>query len=407
MNDELAEVFRIEGARARALLIRITGNIDLSQDAVQDALLVATEQWHGADGPDDPGAWLRVTARHKAIDRLRRETSRAEREGHAIRLLLASRLEAAEEDNTLALLFTCCHPALSADARVSLCLRTVCGLTTREIARSFLTAESTIGQRIHRAKRKIERAHIPYHVPAPNERPERLEAVLSVLYLVFSTGNDSLIGAPESRVYLAKDAIRLARELAVLMPEESEVLGLLALMLATHARHGARAGPDGIAVSLMEQDRSTWNATAIDEANGLVHRALALGQPVGAYTLEAAIACVHGQAPSYPKTDWVQIAGLYRLLEKARPTPVVRVNRAVAEAECRGPWAGLELIEGLEELEGWAIYWAAHAHFLSQLERKAEAVVAYRKAIGCNPGEADRRFFQARMAELDPSTESL
>ncbi len=328
MTEELAEALRIEAGRATALLVRLTGDFELAEDAVQDALVVATERWQGLERPDDPGAWLRVTARHKAIDRLRREKGRAEKEGHAMQLLLDEASEQAEPDDTLRLLFTCCHPALTAEARVALSLRTISGLSTREIARAFLVSETTISQRIHRAKKKIARAHIPYRVPSTRDLPDRLGAVLSVLYLVFTTGHNAEFGAVDSRTDLARDAIRLARDLIAQMPEEPEVVGLLALMLAAHARSAARTGSDREALTLAEQDRTRWDLAAIEEASRLVDHAFDLG-PANAYTLEAAIACLHGRAPTYEATDWRQIVGLYRLLERARPTPVETLTCAL------------------------------------------------------------------------------
>jgi RNA polymerase sigma-70 factor (ECF subfamily) len=348
-------------------------------------------------------AGLRVTARHKAIDRLRRERGRAGREAEGMQLLSGADDPIAAHDDMLRLLFTCCHPALSPEARIALCLRTVCGLSTHEIATACLVPDATAGQRIHRAKRKIARARIPYRVPEAADLPERLSTVLSVLYLVFTAGHDPATGPVDARLDLAVEAIRVTLDLAALMPGEPDVLGLLALLLATHARSGARKGTDGDAQSLAEQDRGRWDHDAIAEAARLVHEALRLG-PAGPHTLEAAIACLHGQAASYAETDWSQIVALYRLLEQAHPTAVVRVNRAVAEAERGDPAAGLALLDDVDSLGHWPYYWAARGHCLRGLRRIDEARRAYARALACDPGESDRRFFAARLEELPPRT---
>jgi RNA polymerase sigma-70 factor (ECF subfamily) len=304
-----------------------------------------------------------------------------------------------EPTDLLRLLFTCCHPALSQEAQIALALRTLCGMTTTEIAAAFLVQDPTMGQRISRAKKKIATAQIPYRVPEDHELPDRLSAVLEVLYLVFTTGHHATEGSLDSRVDLAAEAIRLCRMLADLMPDEPEVRGLLALTLATEARRAARLSDDGSLVLLADQDRSAWNREMIEEASALVEGSLR-HPPVGEYRLQAAIACLHGLAPTYEETDFPQIAELYRLLELVRPTPVVRVNRAVAVAQVEGPERGLELLEGVDGLESWHLFWATKADLLRRLGLKAEAADAYRRALDCQMNETDRVFLEGRLASV-------
>ena len=304
-----------------------------------------------------------------------------------------------EPTDLLRLLFTCCHPALSQEAQIALALRTLCGMTTTEIAAAFLVQDSTMGQRISRAKKKIATAQIPYRVPEDHELPDRLAAVLAVLYLVFTTGHHATEGALDSRVDLATEAIRLSRMLAELMPDEPEARGLLALMLATHARRHARLAPDGSIVLLADQDRSVWNRGMIDEASGLVERSLRQ-RAAGEYRIQAAIACLHGLAPTYEETDFEQIAELYRLLESVKPTPVVRVNRAVAEAQVAGPQRGLDLLEGVAGLERWHLYWSTKADLLRRLERRSDAADAYRRALECPMNESDHAFLEMRLRQV-------
>ena len=362
----LDDVLRLEGGQVLATLIRMTGDIGIAEDALQEAMIVAVERWSDTSMPENPGAWLTTTARNKALDRLRREARRSEKEREAVALLDRQLDEPNEPTDLLRLLFTCCHPALSAESQVALALRTLCGLTTPEIASVFLVQDSTMGQRISRAKKKIAMARIPYRVPADHELPDRLPPVLATLYLVFTTGHHAPSGALDSRVDLADEAIRLTRTLVSLMPDEPEAVGLLALRLASHDRRSARLGPDGSIVLLADQDRGRWDHAMIAEASGLVEGALRR-RGAGEYRLQAAIACLHGLAPSFEETDWPQIAELYRLLESVRPTPVVRVNRAVAEAQAFGPDRGLRLMDGVDGVDDWHLYWSTLADFHRRL----------------------------------------
>jgi RNA polymerase sigma-70 factor (ECF subfamily) len=397
LSDSLAETVRIEGGRVLATLIRLTGDFDLAEDALGDAVVVAMERWNSGGVPDNPGAWLTAVARNKALDRIRRETSRRHKEAEAMATLVASD-EPPEGTDVLRLIFTCCHPALSPEAQVALALRTLCGLTTPEIARSFLVPESTMGQRISRAKRKIAEARIPYRVPADHELPDRLPAALAVVYLIFTIGHHAYEGALDARVDLAADAIRLGRMLSDLMPDEAEVSGLLALMLATHARRLARVDEAGGLVLLGDQDRSKWDHAAIAEAHDMLEAAVRRGVP-GPYQIQGAIACLHGLATRADDTDWPQIAGLYRELERAMPTPVVRVNRAVAEAMATGPEAGLALLDGVEGIDRWHLLWATRADLLRRVGRLTEAAEAYRWGLACDMNDTDRRFMELQLAE--------
>ncbi len=308
-------------------------------------------------------------------------------------------------DDRLRLLFTCCHPALSPESQVALALRTICGLTTVDIARVFLVPEPTIGQRISRAKAKIAKAHIPYRVPDDHELPDRLRPVLSTVYAVYTAGHHAPVGELGGRLDLADEAIRLARVLVELMPDEGECVGLLALTLATNARRRARTDSDGEIVLLADQDRSLWDVEAIAEASALVESVLRRGRP-GAYQMQAAIACLHGAAQTYADTDWPQIAELYRMLEVRWPTPVVRVNRAVAVAEVTGPRAGLALLAELvgTTAERWHLYWSTRADFQRRLGELTAAADSYRQALGCPCNDSDHRFLQRRIAELTGGT---
>jgi RNA polymerase sigma-70 factor (ECF subfamily) len=401
----LPETLRIEGGRVRATLIRLTGDIDLAEDALQDAVLVALEKWADEGLPRNPAAWLTAIARNKALDRIRREARRPQKEREASRLLHEPVDPPDGIDDRLRLIFTCCHPALSPEARIALTLRTVCGLTTPEIARVFLTAEPTMGQRISRAKKKIATARIPYRVPADHELPDRLPAVLAVIYLIYTTGHHSPIGSLDSRVDLAAEAIRLARVLTGLMPDEPEVSGLLALMIATQARSETRLAGDGTPILLADQDRSRWDHHAIAEASSAIEATLRLGRP-GPYQVQAAIAVLHGEAPTFAATDWRQIVDLYRLLERLQPTPVVRVNRAVAEAELLGPEAGLDLLEDVDGVAEWHLYWSARAELLRRAGNAAGARTSYERALRCAMNESDRLFLEQRLAELDDFLEA-
>ena len=391
-----------------ATLIRLTGDIDRAEDALHDAVVAAADTWRRDGVPDKPGAWLTTVARNKALDRLRREARRAPKEEEAFRLLSeGSAMDDNDTDNRddrLRLLFTCCHPALSPESQVALALRTICGLTTVDIARVFLVPEATIGQRISRAKAKIAKAHIPYRVPAEHELPDRLRPVLATVYAVFTAGHHAPVGELDDRLDLADEAIRLARVLVELMPDEAECVGLLALTLATNARRLARIDPDGEIVLLADQDRSLWDVAAITEAAALVDSVLRRGRP-GAYQMQAAIACLHGVAPTYAGTDWAQIAELFGMLEVRWPTPVVRVNRAVAVAEVAGPAAGLALLADLvgTPTERWHLYWSARADFQRRLGQTEAAADSYRQALECPCNDSDRRFMQRRLAELQQS----
>jgi len=398
VTGPVEETIRIEGGRVLATLIRFLGDFEMAEDALQDAAISALQHWTVDGVPKNPAAWLTTVARNKALDRIRREGRRSAREKEAALMLLEPTDQPAGDDG-LRLIFTCCHPALSPEARVALTLRTVAGLTTDEIARAFLVAAPTMGQRISRAKRKIAVARIPYRIPGAHELPDRLGAVLAVLYLAFTTGHHAPTGRLDSRVDLAAEAIRLARLLCDLMPDEPECWGLLALMLATHARHDARLDTLGRPVLLADQDRTLWDRAAISEASEVVERVL-LRRRIGPYQIQAAIACLHGQAGSDAETDWKQIVDLYRMLDTITPTPVVRVNRAVAEAKVFGPEAGLDLLEGVAGVDAWHLYWSTRAELLRLADRRDEAGAAYRRALDCEMNESDRRFIEERHGSL-------
>jgi RNA polymerase sigma-70 factor, ECF subfamily len=405
--DPLDETIRIEGGQVLATLIRLTGDIDRAEDALHDAVVVAADVWRRDGLPAKPGAWLTTVARNKALDRMRREAQRAPKEAEALRLLTETDMSDdahQSRDDRLRLLFTCCHPALSPESQVALALRTICGLTTVEIARVFLVPEPTIGQRISRAKAKIANAHIPYRVPEEHELPDRLRPVLATIYAVFTAGHHAPTGELSARVDLADEAIRLARVLVELMPDEGECIGLLALTLATNARRRARTDDTGEIVLLADQDRSLWDHAAVAEASALVDSVLRRGRP-GAYQIQAAISCLHGVAPTYADTDWAQIAELYAMLEVRWPTPVVRVNRAVAVAEVIGPAAGLELLDDLSGTasERWHLYWSTRADFERRLDQLDAAAASYRQALTCPCNDSDRRFLERRLAEVTSS----
>jgi len=395
----LEETIKDEGGQVLATLIRLTGDIGLAEDALQDAVMVALEKWPIIGVPVNPAAWLTTTARNRALDRIRRERSRDRKEFEAMRLLDQEDVDPPDgRDDRLRLFFTCCHPALSAEARVALALRTIGGLTTTEIARAFLVPEPTMGQRISRAKKKISTACIPYRIPDDHELPGRLSAVLSTLYVVFTAGHHAAEGRLDSRLDLAEEAIRLTRLLVELMPDEPEAGGLLALMLATHARRAARIDEAGDQILLADQDRSRWDSDAIAEAAAIVDRVLRRGRP-GPLQIQAAIATLHGLADSDATTDWKQIVDLYRLLEPLAPGPVTRVNRAVAEAKVFGPEQGLALLEG-HEMERWHLYWSARAEFLRQSGAADAARLALESALSCDMNESDRRLLTGRLAAL-------
>jgi RNA polymerase sigma-70 factor (ECF subfamily) len=399
-DDHLREVVRIEGGRVLATLIRLTGDISLAEDAVQDAVVIALQRWARDGVPDNPGAWLTTTARNRALDRIRREAARPDRETAAVRLLDDSGDDPLRPTDELRLLFTCCHPALSADAHVPLALRTLCGLSTPEIAQAFLVSEVAMGQRISRAKRKIAAARIPYRIPDDHELPDRLPGVLSALYVMSTVGQHATSGAFDSRLDLADEAVRLARRLVALMPDEPECAGLLALLLATGARRAARLDSSGNVVLLADQDRSRWDHAAIAEAAALVEATLRRRRP-GPLQIEAAIATLHGLAATWSATDLVQIVQLYRLLERHRPTAVVRVNRAAAEAELSGPERGLALLAEVArderpKVERWHLFWSAKAELERRAGRLAESAASLDRALACPMNDADRALLVAR-----------
>lgn len=401
------EVYQSESRRVFATLVRLLGDFDLAEDALHDAFATAVEQWERDGVPQNPRAWLVSTGRFKAIDALRRK-SRFD----TSLPLLAGQLEQEDdggtetglglEDDRLRLVFTCCHPSLSADARIALTLREVCGLTTEEIARAFLTAPSTLAQRIVRAKAKIRNDHIPYHVPTPDEVPDRLDAVLHVIYLVFNEGYSASFGGALTRADLSGEAIRLARLLNQLFPEP-EVTGLLALMLLHESRRTARTSTAGDIVLMEDQDRSLWDRDQIDEGKALVEQVLA-ARRLGAYTLQAAIAAVHADATDAARTDWSQIVALYEVLLRIEPSPVIELNRAVAIAMRDGPGEGLDAIDVIlarGELADYHLAHSARAELNRRLGRTADARSAYERALALVNQEPQRRFLVRRLAELE------
>ncbi|WP_242208229.1 MULTISPECIES: RNA polymerase sigma factor [unclassified Pseudomonas] len=406
VRARVEQVYREDSRRILATLIRLLGDFDLAEEALHEAFFVAVERWQRDGVPDNPRTWLVSTGRFKAIDVLRRRAR-----FKASQPLLLAQLEELEqadwsgedvEDDRLRLIFTCCHPALAADAQVPLTLREVCDLTTEEIARAFLSAPAAIAQRIVRAKAKIRDAKIPYQVPSLSELPERLDSVLRVIYLVFNEGYSASVGAELTREDLTREAIRLGRLLMELLPEP-EVMGLLAMMLLHESRRSARTSPDGELVLLDDQDRSRWDADLIAEGCALVERALTTRR-FGPYCLQAAIAAVHAEAPSAGETDWEQIVGLYDVLLRAVPSPVIELNRAVAVAKRDGALAGLNLIEGIlarGELQDYHLAHSARAEFCRQLGRVAEARSAYLRALELTRQEPERRFIEGRLSALE------
>jgi RNA polymerase sigma-70 factor, ECF subfamily len=411
LSQTIETLYRSESGRVLATLVRLLGDLDLAEESMHEAFAAALESWPQTGIPEKPRPWLISTARFKAIDGLRR---RARFDGVERELIahLESRVSDGQgedeeiEDDRLRLIFTCCHPALPAEAQVALTLREVCGLTTEEIARAFLVTPATLAQRIVRAKAKIREARIPYEVPAPEELPQRLDAVLQVVYLVFNEGYSAAAGAEVTRAELTGEAIRLGRLLAELQPEpeapKAEIMGLLALMLLQESRRAARTSAKGELILLADQDRSLWNRAQIAEGVALVEKAFASGR-FGAYTLQAAIAAVHAESELAAATDWGQIVALYNQLVRIQPTPVVELNRAVALAMRDGPEAGLQHIDAVLEQGELANYYLAHsarAEMCRRLGRTAEARASYEMALALTQQEPERQFLEERIRQL-------
>lgn len=402
-------VYRSDSRRVLATLIRLLGDFDLAEEALHDAFAAAVERWPEDGVPANPRAWLVSTGRFKAIDAMRRRARFDASLGELVHRLDVEMRAAEPEveaegvaDDRLRLIFTCCHPALSPDAQIALTLREVCGLTTEEIGHAFLTPAPTLAQRIVRAKAKIRDAHIPYQVPTQAALPERLDQVLRVIYLVFNEGYAASSGASVTRHDLSGEAIRLGRLLVELLPEP-EAVGLLALMLLHESRRAARTSPGGELVLLADQDRSRWDRDRIAEGTALVERALS-SQRIGPYTLQAAIAAVHAEAPSAEATDWPQIVGLYDVLARIGPTPVVELNRAVAVAMRDGPAAGLTIIDALlarGDLDEYHLAHSARADLCRRLGKTSDARASYERALSLTRQEPERRFLERRLRELD------
>jgi RNA polymerase sigma-70 factor (ECF subfamily) len=404
VRESIDAVYRAESRRVFATLVRLLGDFDLAEEALHEAFRAALEQWPRDGVPDNPRAWLVSAGRFKAIDAIRRRARFDPlEEEHAETLAAepASRETDEIEDDRLRLIFTCCHPALSADAQVALTLREVCDLKTEEIGHAFLTPAPTLAQRIVRAKTKIRDARIPYEVPDASELAERLDAVLRVVYLVFNEGYSASSGASATRADLSGEALRLARLLVELLPEP-EAMGLLALMLLHESRRGARTSASGDLILLDDQDRRLWNRKLIAEGIALVEKALG-SRRFGPYSLQAAIAAVHAEAPSAAATDWAQIVALYDVLARMDPSPVIALNRAVAVAMRDGPAAGLAVVDGIlkgGELAGYHLAHAARADLCRRLGRNADARASYERALALARQEPERRFLRQRLAEL-------
>jgi RNA polymerase sigma-70 factor (ECF subfamily) len=399
-TSEIERVFRAEYGRAVAILVRVFGDIAAAEEAVQDAFTTALERWPADGLPPKPVGWIMTTARHRAIDKFRREASREDRHAQAALLQLRDEEipENAVHDDRLRLIFTCCHPALAPGVQVALTLRLLGGLTTAEIAHAFLVPEATMAQRLVRAKGKIRAAKIPYRIPASKDLPGRVRTVLATLYLIFNEGYTASVGDRLIREDLCAEAIRLARLLAELMPDEPEVLGLLALMLLIASRRAARVSPDGDLVLLADQDRGTWDHALIAEGQAIVRHCLRINRP-GQYQVQAAINAVHSDAPVAAATEWRQILQLYDQLMAIAPSAVVALNRSVAVAEVEGPSAALTIVDVLA-LEHYYLFHAIRADLLRRLDRRAEAADAYGAAIARCENATERSFLQRRREAL-------
>lgn len=415
VQESVADAHRREWARVLASTVRVTRDLDLAEECVQDAYVDALDVWGREGLPDRPGAWLTTAARHNALDALRRSRTLqtklpllvepdAQSEVDDVLAAVDDQKdgEMTVHDDRLRLIFLCCHPALAVEAQVALTLRLVCGVSTPDVAKAFLVSESTMAARITRAKKKIIAATIPFRMPSATELPSRLDAALGVIYLLFTTGHTAPSGAMLARVDLTARALDLARLVRELMPSETEAAGLLGLIMANHARRSGRSAPDGRLLLLEDQDRASWDRTAIDEADHLVVEALRGGRP-GRYTLQAAIATLHASAPSYAETDWPQIVQLYDGLLQVWPSPVVALNRAVAVAMVDGPAVALAEVEFLADagrLSGYRYLPAIRADLLRRLDRRFEAIAAYEEALGLVDNEAERQFLEGRISEL-------
>ncbi len=414
MTDSLETVFRREAGRCTATLIRLLGDIDLAEEAVAEAFTIAAEQWPIRGIPPNPGGWITTTARNRAIDRLRREATRTDRH-HAAHRLHSEAMDPDHNpeiadldafvvvvaDDQLRLMFLCCHPALAADSQVALTLRLLGGLETAEIARAFLVPETTMAQRIVRAKRKLHDNHATYRIPRAAELPDRLAAVLGAIYLIYTEGHTATTGTSLTRTDLSTEAIRIGRVVVALMPDEPEAMGLLALMLLSEGRRPARVDSHGLMVRLSDQDRSLWTRALIEEGHDLVRACLRRNQP-GPFQLQAAIAAVHADSPSAEATDWSQIVTLYDQLYAIRPNPVVALNRAVAVGSLEGPSAGLDALTRVD-LDGYQPYHAARADLLARAGRTDEALAAYTRAIELTSNPAEREFLERQRGNIADS----